>query len=52
MDLRTKFNKKVMKKVFAIAVVCLFLAGLFSSCNNEACPAYGQAETQQVEHNG
>lgn len=41
-----------MKKVIVVATVCLFLAGLFSSCNNEACPAYGQADTEQVDFNG
>ncbi len=41
-----------MKKLIVIAVVALFIAGLFSSCNNEACPAYGSVDTQQVDSNG
>ncbi len=41
-----------MKKVIVIAVVSLFLAGLFTSCNNETCPAYSKAETHQTGSNG
>ena len=42
----------MMKKVIVIAVVSLFLAGLFSSCNNETCPAYSKAEIHQTDSNG
>ncbi len=41
-----------MKKLIIVAVVVLFIAGLFSSCNNEACPAYGNANTEQTGSNG
>ena len=41
-----------MKKLIVIAVVALFLAGLFSACNNQTCPAYGSVDTQQVDTNG
>jgi len=41
-----------MKKLIVIAVVALFFAGLFSSCNNEVCPAYGHVDIQQVDSNG
>ncbi len=41
-----------MKKLIVVAVVVLFIAGLFSSCNNEACPAYGSANTEHVDTNG
>jgi hypothetical protein len=36
-----------MKKIVIIAAVCLLLGSVLSSCNNEVCPAYTQAETEQ-----
>jgi hypothetical protein len=33
-----------------IIIVLVFAAGIImSSCNKEACPAYSQADTEQVE---
>jgi hypothetical protein len=33
-----------------IIIVLVFAAGLIlSSCNKEACPAYSQVDTEQVE---
>jgi len=41
-----------MKKA-AIIIVVVFAAGLImSSCNREVCPAYSQADTEQIEYNG
>ena len=36
-----------MKKLFIIAAVCFILGLTFTSCNNEVCPAYGQADVEQ-----
>ncbi len=36
-----------MKKLFIIAAVCFLLGLGFASCNNEVCPAYGQADVEQ-----
>jgi PBP1b-binding outer membrane lipoprotein LpoB len=41
-----------MKRVVLILAVIALLAGVFSSCNKEICPAYSQNDdTEQVEIN-
>jgi hypothetical protein len=39
--------KNNMKKLFIIAAVCFIMGLTFTSCNNEVCPAYGQADVEQ-----
>ena len=41
-----------MKKIAVILVITFITALVISSCNNEACPAYSKADTEQAEHNG
>jgi len=41
-----------MKKLAIILVVCFITAVFISSCNEKACPAYAEAESQQTENNG
>ncbi len=36
-----------MKRILIVAAFCLVLGSIFSSCNNEVCPAYTQAEIEQ-----
>ena len=39
-----------MKKVKVIIFVALFIIGLaVSSCNRKLCPAYSQADTEEVQ---
>ena len=39
-----------MKKAKFLIVVALFIIGLaVSSCNKKLCPAYAQADTEQVQ---
>jgi len=41
-----------MKK-FAVVIIVAFIAVLLmGSCNRQACPAYGMADTEQTGHNG
>ncbi|MFO7621251.1 MAG: hypothetical protein R6W81_08280 [Bacteroidales bacterium] len=41
-----------MKK-FAVVIIVAFIAVLLmGSCNRQACPAYGTADTEQTGHNG
>ncbi len=35
-----------MKKLFIIAAVLMLLGSVLSSCNNEVCPAYTQADVE------
>jgi len=35
-----------MKKLVIIVAVALLLGSVLISCNNEACPAYSQADTE------
>jgi len=41
-----------MKKSAVILIITFVVALVISSCNKEACPAYGKAESQQTEHVG
>jgi hypothetical protein len=42
-------NLNAMKKA-VIIIVLVFAAGIvLSSCNKEACPAYSQVDTEQVD---
>lgn len=36
-----------MRKLFIVLAACMLLGLAFSSCNNEVCPAYSQADTEQ-----
>jgi len=36
-----------MKKGVIIVAVCLLLGLALSACNNEVCPAYSHADTEQ-----
>lgn len=38
-----------MKKLFIFAAALMLLGTVLSSCNNEVCPAYTDAETEQAE---
>jgi hypothetical protein len=39
------------RAVIIIAVVCA-IGVLASSCNKQACPAYSQVDTEQIENHG
>jgi len=41
----SKFKIGVMKKFAVIAAVLFVVALAMSSCNNDSCPAYSQADT-------
>lgn len=41
-----------MKKIAVILAVIFVVALIASSCNNQVCPAYTKADTEQTDHNG
>lgn len=41
-----------MKKIAVILAVVFAFALIASSCNNQVCPAYSKADTEQTDHNG
>jgi len=41
-----------MKKYAVILVICFITAIFASACNEKACPAYSQADTEQAGNNG
>lgn len=41
-----------MKKFVFILAVTFAIALFVSSCNNQVCPAYSKAETDQTDYNG
>lgn len=40
-----------MKKLLILFAFCMILGTALSSCHRELCPAYTQADTEQVEDN-
>ncbi len=41
-----------MKRAVIIIAVIFAVGIVASSCNKQACPAYSQIETEQIETNG
>ena len=41
-----------MKKFAIILIITLVTALVFSSCNNETCPAYSKADVEHAAHAG
>ncbi len=39
-----------MKRIVIIAVVMVFIAGLFASCNSYVCPAYASDDVEQTDN--
>ena len=40
-----------MKKIIVAVLLSLFVLSMLSSCKSKDCPAYSQAENEQVEIN-
>jgi hypothetical protein len=49
-EIKNKHSNK-MKRLLIVFAFCLILGTALISCHRELCPAYGQADTEQVEDN-
>jgi len=43
--------QNTMKRLLILFAFCMILGTALSSCHRELCPAYSQADTEQVEDN-